>query len=186
MRLATLTLLLGMVVGFAARSLIADHPNWYLVFASAKQPPQRVVQAPPPGSAMPVSHASPEWTLSFLRKRFDEAVVVVLADETWGEGKKFVHETVLEVWKGPAGLVGKSMDWNPEPMIPMSNLHGTVTRRVIRFMPLTPFLDASSSIGCSGNVLVMCPALTIEAVKDALVGGAGSSEPNSSAGAKST
>ena len=162
MRLALLTLILGIVVGFAAHSFIVAHPQWCLAFSCSKKPAPEAVSP-----AKPVTYPPPEKTLARLRKQFDEAVVVVLADETFDDFRKLVHVSVLEVWKGPAGLVGKPMDYRLDP--PMSYLHPNEKQRVLIFMPMTPYLYTSGTFSFDGDVLRSNPAFTIKSLKEALV-----------------
>ena len=167
MRLALLTLILGIVVGFAAHSFIVAHPQWCLACSCAKQP---APQASSPATVIPAkprTYPAPEKTLTWLRKQFDEAVVVVLADETFDDFRKLVHVSVLEVWKGPAGLVGKPMDYRLDP--PMSYLHPNEKQRVLIFMPMTPYLYTSGTFSFDGDVLRSNPACTIKSLKEALV-----------------
>ena len=167
MRLALLTLVLGILVGFAAHSFVVEHPQWDLAFSRSKTSTPETARVSSVGPAKPIIYPSPEKTLARLKKQFDEAVVVVLADESYDDYRKLIHISVLEVWKGPAELAGKTMDSRLEP--PLSYLHSEHTERVLRFMPMTPHLDTAGSVFFTGDVLRMNPALTANALKAALV-----------------
>ena len=167
MRLSLLSLVLGLVVGFALHSLVTTHPHWYRVFTTAPKPPAKVVQIPSSSSAEPIKYPSSEKTLARLQKLFDEAVVVVLADESYDDNRKVVLVTVREVWKGPQSLVGQTM--NSDLRAPLSYLHNQGTQRVLRFMPMTPHLDTNSTFSFKGHVLKSNPAFTVESLKEALL-----------------
>ena len=121
-------------------------------------------------SASPQTHPAPEKTLALLRKQFDEAVVVVLADESYDFERKLVAVSVIEVWKGPQSLVGKTMNTALKaPTAKHANEKGEF--RVLRFMPMTPHLDTVFFAYFDDNVLRMNPAFTAEALRRALQAG---------------
>jgi len=167
MRLALLSLVLGILVGFAARSFLIGHPLHHFAFSPATRPLPEAGRPLARGPTKPIIYPSPEKTIARLRKQFDEAVVVVLADESYDDHRQLVKIAVVEVWKGPGDLVGKTMDSRLEP--PLSYLHSVAKERVLRFMPMTPHLDTSGSVFFDGETLRMNPVLSISLLKDALV-----------------
>lgn len=167
MRLHLLILALGLVAGFALHSLVIAHPNWLPNFAVVSQPATNEVNRPYVASTKPHIYPSPEKTLSRLQQKFDEAVVVVLADESYDDHHQLIKVTVREVWKGPQNLVGQTMSSRLEA--PMSYTHPKGTERVLRFMPMTPHLDTVGSIFFEGDALRMNPVITVTSLREALI-----------------
>lgn len=167
MRLAFLTLILGLVVGFAARSFMFEHPQWSASFLPAQGATPRATDLAHAEPRAPQQYQSPEKVLARLKQQFDEAVVVVLADESYDDHRKLVRVSVLEVWKGPPDLVGKTMDYRLGP--PLEYAHSEKTERVLRFMPMTPHLDTGGSVFFTGDALRMNPTFTTSSLKAALV-----------------
>jgi hypothetical protein len=98
---------------------------------------------------------------------FDEAVVVVLADESYDDRHGLTRVSVLEVWKGPEALTGKSMDSRLTP--PQSYMHGSRKERVLKFVRMAPHIDSGSSVHFDGEALRMNPSVTVHMIKTTLV-----------------
>jgi hypothetical protein len=168
MRLALLTLILGAIVGFAARIFIVEHPYCHREFSSEKKTvPAGTIRLASTQPGKPVSYPSIEKMIARLKQQFDEAVVVVLAEQSYDDGNRLIRVSVLEVWKGPSVLIGKTMDSHLEA--PMSYLHGAGKERVLKFMPMTPKLDTCATVHFDGDILRMNPALTTSSLKQVLI-----------------
>jgi len=169
MRLALLTLVLGILIGFAGRSVTVNHFQWSFAFPLFEPTKPKIARSASVRPVKPIVYPSPEKTLARLKQQYDEAVVVVLADESYDDRHKLIRVAVVEVWKGPPELVGKTMDSRLEE--PLASMHSDRSERVLRFMPMTPHLDTASSVTFTGEVLRMNPALTVSSLRAALLSG---------------
>ncbi|HVT72132.1 MAG TPA: hypothetical protein VHD61_03280 [Lacunisphaera sp.] len=158
---------MGILVGFTARSFVGDYTQRLLVPSVSKPAMPMIARGAPAEPAKPIVYPSAEKTLARLKKQYDEAVVVVLADESYDDAHKLIRVSVLEVWKGPVDLAGKTMDSRLEA--PLSYGHPEHSERVLRFMPMTPHLDTAGSVFFTGDELRMNPTLTVSSIKAALV-----------------
>lgn len=167
MRLPLLTFVLGTVIGIATHSFFTAHLQKLVTALSPGAPEQKSVLQSVPVPAKPFTPVPAEKILSRLKKDFGEAVVVVVANESYDDRHKLIRVEVLEVWKGPTDLVGKTMD---APLLPpLSYLHAKGVVRVLKFMPMTPHLGTSKTVRLSGDALGMNPAVTVETLKEALM-----------------
>lgn len=164
LRTASLTLTLGFVLGFSVHALLIDQPEWLARGLGVDAPP--VVQPVARRSNRPISYPDAAKVIAELQRRYDEAVVVVLADETVDHERQLVNRTVVEVWKGPASLTGKPMNSKIERKLSYENMRGT--QRALLFLPLTSFVTSSSSTYFFDSKLGMNPVLTIDDVRMAL------------------
>jgi len=110
MRSAFLTLTLGILVGFAAPAFMVEH-HLFPAKPVPTPPASRLSSTEP---AKPSGYPSPGMTLARLKKQFAEAVVVVLADESYDDYHQLIHVSVVEGWKGPAILWARPgmADWS--------------------------------------------------------------------------
>ena len=168
MRLPLLTLILGMVGGFAAHLFVVEHPQWYSVFTPS---PKLVARQHPPtstGPEKPRAYMPVEKVLGRLHKNFEDAVVVVLVEESYNDSRHLILDSVIEVWKGPAALAGKSMNSSLQP--PLANHHSLSKERALKFMFMTPHVDSIGWVMFNGESLRMNPALTVESLRKELCG----------------
>lgn len=165
MRLPLLTLLLGLLIGIATHSFVTGQFQKIVSALTVKTPAPKptvvsILRPTKPYTPMPV-----EKILAWLKKDFDAAVVVVIANHSYDDRHKLARVEVLEVWKGPADLIGKTMDAPLSP--PLSANHGGGTMRVLKFMPMTPHLTTSGTVRLEGEALGLNPAVTLKVLKDA-------------------
>lgn len=152
-------LIVGILIGLEAAHLVSGRLNSSR--ADLASPPPSVARMPVAKKA--AKYPSREMALERLRHLFSEAVVVVVADESYDDNLKVVHETAREVWKGPKSLVGKCLDDTLEP--PLSYQHSSTTERVLLFLPLTPHIDTREAVFFSGDALRINPAITLDSLR---------------------
>ncbi len=167
MRISLLTLILGLVVGLAVYPLVADPVRDLiaksLVAEQVENPVKKRVIGEPPAE---ISYIPVPKIMEMLKGRYAEAVVVVLADESYDDRHKLTVVEVKEVWKGPDRLVGKTM--NQPLQAPLSYLHAKGKRRVLKFMLMTPHLNSSSAVAIRDGVLGMNPEISIGMLRESL------------------
>lgn len=163
-RLLILTFILGGVLGFMVHLQLAAHPDWW-----RSKPQTKPVTPKLPAAATETVPTKPrvympvEKILTRLRQEYDEAVVVVLADESYDDEHKLIRAVVREVWKGPANLTDKPMNAPLGP--PLSYLHGQGSVRVLKFIYMTPTLNSGVSFKFDGDKLGLNPAITASDLK---------------------
>ena len=169
MLIPILTIFLGLVIGLIVYPFVADPVRDLMaecfVAAKVENTVKKKVtkEAPTEVSYMPV-----EKVMTMLKRRYDEAVVVVLADESYDDQHKLTIVKVVEVWKGPVKLIGKTM--NQPLQAPMSYLHDKGTVRVLKFMLMTPHVNSSTAVAIREGMLGMNPTIKVETLKESLTG----------------
>jgi len=167
MRVSLLMLILGVLIGYAAHSFVAERVERLMVVAlteeAVKKPAAREKVSAPSG---PITYMPVEKVLTMLKRRYDKAVVVVLADESYDDQHKLTIVKVIEVWKGPERLVGETM--NQPLQAPMSYLHDKGTVRVLKFIHMTPHLNSSGTVTFREGMLGINPTITVEMLRESL------------------
>lgn len=167
MRLALLSFVLGVLVALVARPHLANLAHHLSTLRLDPAPKPAAVTAASATASLPRTYPAPGRILRRLKQTFDEAVVVVLADESFDDRHQLVRLTVVEIWKGPAMLTGRTMDHPLQPSL--SHARGQGPQRVLRFVRLTPHVDSGETVYFDGDALRLNPALTVHSLRDALL-----------------